>query len=471
MSEENQTSNNVGGLVHPVDKWAKWLPVGFQEFFRNKYDSSTDEERQALFKKVVLVSLALFVVVVIFITSNEENYSERMKSKNEKPVTKSLISSERIDSLADEALAKQISDMQNLMESLVKDQEKQAKVQEKEIENLKSRETRLKSELDALKDNQSEDAYQQNLLRLQAEMQEKLKQMQQKQDADSLEIRSKMREKMGNIFYAPNVSEDVKNESAESGDFVLHEYSYAPLQEDSSDSGSVVDKAKELVSEDAGEEVSESEPESSETYLPTSSLINGVLLSGLDAKASIVGTDENPQPVLVQVKGNAYLPNGYQMDLDQCQLLATGWGDISSERVHLRTNKLICINEEGGVVDIPIDAVATSSVDGKEGLRGRLVSREGKMITKAMVAGFLNGVSSAFKPASAMGATTGGSPFETANLEQAGNIGVASGVGGAMEKLAEYYVSMIGKMSPILEIAPLQEIQFITVEGVLLKWN
>jgi conjugal transfer pilus assembly protein TraB len=470
MSDSQEQSPE--NFIHPVDRWAKWLPLGFQEFFRNKYDSSTDKERQNFFKYTFILFLLVAIIGVVYVTSDEENeYVSRMNQSNEKPVTKTMISSERIDALADEALAKQISDMEKSMNALVRSQNRQEQEHQKEVEGMKSRELRLSAELKAVKEAQSEEAYQQNLERLQQEMKQKLAQIEKKQELDSNELKSRMQEKMGNIFYAPNVSQPQQPESTEEGQFVLHKYGSTEEASGGESESGVVDKAKEMVGSTGDEEEKEKVEEPNETYLPTTSLINGVLLSGLDAKASIIGTDDNPQPVLIQVKGNAYLPNGYEMDLDSCQLLATGWGDINSERVHLRTNKLICINEEGGVVDIPIDAVATSAYDGKEGIRGRLVSREGKMITKAMIAGFLNGVSSAFKPASALGATTGGSPFETANLSQAGNIGLSSGVGGAMDKLAEYYVSMIGKMSPILEIAPRQEIQFITVEGVLLKWS
>jgi hypothetical protein len=54
--------------------------------------------------------------------------------------------------------------------------------------------------------------------------------------------------------------------------------------------------------------------------------------------------------------------------------------------------------------------------------------------------------------------------------EQVAQIGAYGGVSNAMSKLADYYVAMIGKMSPILEIRPLQEVNLVLVEGVSLQW-
>jgi conjugal transfer pilus assembly protein TraB len=73
-------------------------------------------------------------------------------------------------------------------------------------------------------------------------------------------------------------------------------------------------------------------------------------------------------------------------------MILSGYGDLSSERAYLRGETFSCIREDGGVIEAQLDSYAVGE-DGKAGVRGRLVSKQGQMVAKSLIAGFLGGAS------------------------------------------------------------------------------
>jgi conjugal transfer pilus assembly protein TraB len=49
----------------------------------------------------------------------------------------------------------------------------------------------------------------------------------------------------------------------------------------------------------------------------------------------------------------------------------------------LRSETLTCVRTDGGIIDVPLDANAVGE-DGKVGVRGRLVSKQGALLGKAL---------------------------------------------------------------------------------------
>ena len=65
---------------------------------------------------------------------------------------------------------------------------------------------------------------------------------------------------------------------------------------------------------------------------------------------------------------------------------------LGSERAYLRAETLTCVRTDGGVIEVPLDAYAVGE-DGKVGIRGGLVSKQGALLAKALQAGFLTAFS------------------------------------------------------------------------------
>ena len=122
----------------------------------------------------------------------------------------------------------------------------------------------------------------------------------------------------------------------------------------------------------------------SEVFIPAGTILTGVLLNGLDAPTGKKSKKE-PMPVLFRIKKEAILPNRFHADLRECFLLASGFGDLSAERAYFRGETFSCVRQDGGVIEVPMNAYATGE-DGKNGVRGRVVSKQGALLAQAMMA-------------------------------------------------------------------------------------
>jgi conjugal transfer pilus assembly protein TraB len=160
------------------------------------------------------------------------------------------------------------------------------------------------------------------------------------------------------------------------------------------------------------------------------------------------------------------LPNEARIDAKDCFLVGEGLGDLSSERVMIRGNAISCVKKNGEAVDIELKGFV-SGEDGKQGMRGRVVLKEGALLGRTLLAGFVSGISRAFMPYQS-GFFVAQSPSQAFNLPPAGPVamsGMAGGAGRAAELLARHYSMMAASIFPVIEIDAQREVDFIVGTG------
>ncbi len=187
-----------------------------------------------------------------------------------------------------------------------------------------------------------------------------------------------------------------------------------------------------------------------ENYLPAGTFMRVVLLAGLDAPTG-GQAQNNPHPILMRVLDPAQLPNRYLADMKDCVVTANGYGDLSSERAYVRTDRMSCIDLKGGAVDVSVKGYVAGE-DGKAGMRGRLVTKQGQVLANAFLAGIGSGIGDAFSQSLT---TTSVSPLgatSTVNTGEIAQYGLAKGVGNAMDTLAKYYIKLAEQLFPIIEV-------------------
>lgn len=198
-------------------------------------------------------------------------------------------------------------------------------------------------------------------------------------------------------------------------------------------------------------------------FLPTGSITKVTLLSGFDAP-TMSAAKTNPLPILMKITDLSILPNRYKYDMRECFAVGEGYGDLSSERAYIRTNTLSCVTESGEHIDMDFKAMI-SGEDGKVGLRGEVVTKQGALLAKSLIAGFLTGIGEAFNQsqqytiAGGTGTTTGVSDMSTTESLKYGAFGGASK---AAEKLADFYLKMADQTAPVIEISAGREVELIT---------
>ncbi|MEA3642596.1 MAG: TraB/VirB10 family protein [Lamprobacter sp.] len=206
-----------------------------------------------------------------------------------------------------------------------------------------------------------------------------------------------------------------------------------------------------------------------EVRIPARSILRGVLLSGLDAPTGRAAR-QDPYPALLRLKHTAILPNRYRADVRECFLLVGGYGDLGSERVYLRAESINCVRHDGRTLEVAVDGYAVGE-DGKVGVRGRLVNKQGQVIGQALQVSFLQGFSQLFStvPAATVATGSGAVPFQQVFSGAAMQGAMLSGTGEALERLAEYYLDMAENLFPVLEVDAGRGIEVILNRGVGLK--
>ena len=218
------------------------------------------------------------------------------------------------------------------------------------------------------------------------------------------------------------------------------------------------------------EVVDEAPVTESVAYIPAGSIITGTILTGGDFPTSKGGM-ENPTPLLVRISKEAILPNRRTSDIRECFLLMGGRGDLSSERVKLRGETLSCIRDDGSVIESKLNSFLTGE-DGKEGIRGRLVSKQGQLIARSLVAGFASGLSEAFDVNGVPTISTssdGTLQYERDYSSEAMQGAAVKGFSNAMEDISEFYLDMAREIFPVLEINAGRQVDVIVINGTQLK--
>lgn len=195
-------------------------------------------------------------------------------------------------------------------------------------------------------------------------------------------------------------------------------------------------------------------------YLPSGSMISGVLLAGVDAPTG-KSAMKDPIPVLARIKHDAILPNRYRADVKECFALLEATGDLASERAMMRLTNISCVRRDRAVIDVPIAGYAVGE-DGRAGMRGRLVSKQGQVLAKAMMAGFAEGISSAFGGQNQNVFRPSGQEIEYQSVPEAGAIGGASS---ALDRVAAYYLNLADQLHPTVEIDSGRRITIVLLRG------
>ncbi len=207
-----------------------------------------------------------------------------------------------------------------------------------------------------------------------------------------------------------------------------------------------------------------------DVYLPSGSMFSGVFLNGIDAPTR-TSARNNPSPVLIRVKMDAILPNYYSLNIRECFILASGYGDMGSERALMRTERISCVRSDGEVIDTSLDGYLIGD-DGKAGIRGRLVTKQGTLMARSVTAGVLSGFSDALAPQGVTGVNlnpSGSLDTQQADINTVFQSGAYKGASEAASKVADFYFDLAEQTMPIIEIDAGREVTIVVTKGMPLK--
>jgi conjugal transfer pilus assembly protein TraB len=201
-------------------------------------------------------------------------------------------------------------------------------------------------------------------------------------------------------------------------------------------------------------------------YMPPGSFFEAVLISGMDAPASSADK-KDPMPALARVKADAILPNAYMYNVRECFVLVGGHGDLSSRRAFMRSETLSCVGDGGKVFEGKMDAFVVGE-DGKVGIAGHLVSKQGQIIAQSFLAGIIGGFGTAVTPVATQGLNVGGqgTTYSQPGMETIAQTAVGQGVGVAAKSASQFFLDMAKKMTPVVEISSGTKVTFVLTKGL-----
>lgn len=208
--------------------------------------------------------------------------------------------------------------------------------------------------------------------------------------------------------------------------------------------------------------------EAAGTYLPAGSFARAVVLAG--ATVSTGGTSAaNPVPMLLEVTDTARLPNAFRANVKACFVTANATGDLSSERVWIRLERLSCMTKTGRAFDAKLQGYVTGD-DGKTGVRARLVTRSGQAIASALLTGSISGLGKAVS-LSAQNTTTYTTGAVGTTVTDSLRAGLGEGLESALDRIADYYIRLADKIFPCLEIDSGRKVDLILSQGLTVEFT
>ena len=199
-------------------------------------------------------------------------------------------------------------------------------------------------------------------------------------------------------------------------------------------------------------------------YIPSGSFAKAMVIEGADANASVTG-NSNPSPMQFRLTGKLIMPNNEEYDLSGCAVTAGVYGDISSERGLVRTDRLSC-KLFGHTIDMPFKGHV--SFMGKNGIKGEPVIRNGELVGYAFGGGFIEAVGSGFSKVGSE--TVGIGASSTTTMADVMRGGVGGGVQQSGKMLSEYFIKRAEQYHPVIPIGAGIEITVVFQEGFQLEF-
>jgi conjugal transfer pilus assembly protein TraB len=210
--------------------------------------------------------------------------------------------------------------------------------------------------------------------------------------------------------------------------------------------------------------------EDSPEYLPPNSYAPAKVIVGVDASVG-VASQSDPLPVVLRITGPArsVVKNGKLLttNITGCIVNGAARGDLSSEKVYVKLARMTC-DQPGGRVAVS-EVKGFISFAGKSGVRGRVVSREGNLVSQALLAGIVGGFGRGFS-ANANGIFSGriGAGGKRDSLSGADILtgGLGQGAGDAADTVSKYLIERAEQYQPVVEMPTGIDVEIIFLDGV-----
>ncbi len=156
-------------------------------------------------------------------------------------------------------------------------------------------------------------------------------------------------------------------------------------------------------------------------------------------------------------------------DVKDCHLTTGVYGNLASERVHARLEKLTCVERATSEIIETQVAGFIAGPDGKEGIRGTVVSKDAAFLARSLWGSVFSGVGNVLSPLNRQNLSSPMSLFGNNKPQSADKLfrsGMAEGSSRALDRVSEYYINKAEQLQPIIQVDAGQIVDVIFSEGV-----
>jgi len=179
-------------------------------------------------------------------------------------------------------------------------------------------------------------------------------------------------------------------------------------------------------------------------------LAKAYMITGAYAPAFSAGQVE-PLPVLMQAEGDILIANNDTENIDKCLLIGSAKGNMNSQTADIRLVKISCsINGGKKMIEGSISGWVIGE-NGIPGLEGTLIHKNGALIARTFVAGFLQAFASALGTNNQT-TTIISDDITTTDVKNTAARSFASGTANVFEKIGGYYLKMAEQIFPVVEV-------------------
>ena len=200
-------------------------------------------------------------------------------------------------------------------------------------------------------------------------------------------------------------------------------------------------------------------------------LIKARLITGVRAPTLTKAVNE-PQPVFLKVTDLAILPNRGKLNIKECVIKAEAKGDLATESVFIRTNFLSCTTETGDVLISKLSA-SVYGTSGANGIAGVVVSKQGALLGRSLIAGFVDGFSrmSRMQYQSVLSSSMGTMVTNDMSGSELVKGGAYSGVSQAGQQMSKFYMDMVKQIEPSVEIKPNIDVDVMVTDVSIIEFK
>lgn len=221
-------------------------------------------------------------------------------------------------------------------------------------------------------------------------------------------------------------------------------------------------------------EVSPVVVEDSPDFLPPNAIAPATVVVGVDASTG-VQSQTDPLPILLRITGPArsVFSQGRLLTtkLEGCLVNGAARGELSSEKVYVKLQKLTC-QQPGGRIAVS-EVKGYIAFAGKAGVRGTVVSREGSLTTQAFMAGIVGGIGRGFQANSqsslqGVSVSTNGKRDKLSLGDIAGG-GLGEGISQAGDTVSKYLIERAEQYQPVIEMPTGLDVEIVFLDGVYVR--